>query len=108
MLVGYSYFLYFAICFYMFLDQRLDLCKAHSDDTDVVKGQIVVSLLSRDGHNGAVSNTVCHNAVVDVLGDLSCPNDLPDGWEERRTQSGRLYYVNHHTKSTQWIRPNAR
>ncbi|KYQ56552.1 E3 ubiquitin-protein ligase SMURF2 [Trachymyrmex zeteki] len=88
--------------------QRLDLCKAHSDDTDVVKGQIVVSLMSRDGHNGAVSNTVGHNAVVDVLGDLSCPNDLPDGWEERRTESGRLYYVNHHTKSTQWIRPNAR
>ncbi|XP_076648828.1 SMAD specific E3 ubiquitin protein ligase isoform X1 [Halictus rubicundus] len=88
--------------------QRLDLCKAHSDDTDVVKGQIVVSLLSRDGHNGAVSNTVGHNAVVDVLGDLSCPTDLPEGWEERRTQSGRLYYVNHYLRSTQWIRPNAR
>lgn len=88
--------------------QRLDLCKARSDDTDVVKGQIVVSLMSRDGHNGAVSNTVGHNAVVDMLGDLSCPNDLPDGWEERRTGNGRLYYVNHYTKSTQWIRPNAR
>ncbi|KZC13825.1 E3 ubiquitin-protein ligase SMURF2, partial [Dufourea novaeangliae] len=88
--------------------QRLDLCKAHSDDTDAVKGQIVVSLLSRDGHNGAVSNTVGHNAVVDVLGDLSCPTDLPDGWEERRTQSGRLYYVNHYTRTTQWIRPNTR
>ncbi|KYM92107.1 E3 ubiquitin-protein ligase SMURF2 [Atta colombica] len=67
--------------------QRLDLCKAHSDDTDVVKGQIVVSLMSRDGHNGAVSNTVGHNAVVDVLGDLSCPNDLPDG--HRRSCSMR-------------------
>ncbi|XP_003701779.1 SMAD specific E3 ubiquitin protein ligase isoform X3 [Megachile rotundata] len=88
--------------------QRLDLCKAHSDDTDVVKGEVVVSLLSRDGHNGAVSNTVGHNAVVDVLGDLSCPTDLPDGWEERRTQSGRLYYVNHYTRTTQWIRPNTR
>ncbi|XP_043794600.1 E3 ubiquitin-protein ligase SMURF2 [Apis laboriosa] len=88
--------------------QRLDLCKAHSDDTDVVKGEVVVSLLSRDGHNGAVSNTVGHNAVVDVLGDLSCPTDLPDGWEERRTRSGRLYYVNHYTRTTQWIRPNAR
>ncbi|XP_034939628.1 E3 ubiquitin-protein ligase SMURF1 [Chelonus insularis] len=88
--------------------QRLDLCKAHTDDTDVIKGQIVVSLLSRDGHNGAVSNTVGHNAVVDVLGDLSCPNDLPDGWEERRTQSGRLYYVNHYTRTTQWIRPTSR
>lgn len=89
-------------------DQRLDLSKAYTDDTDVIKGQIVVSLLSRDGHNGAVSNTVGHNAVVDVLGDLSCPTDLPDGWEERRTQSGRLYYVNHYTRTTQWIRPNTR
>ncbi|CAG5101275.1 Similar to Smurf: E3 ubiquitin-protein ligase Smurf1 (Drosophila melanogaster) [Cotesia congregata] len=88
--------------------QRLDLCRANTDDTDVIKGQIVVSLLSRDGHNGAVSNTVGHNAVVDVLGDLSCPNDLPDGWEERRTESGRLYYVNHYTRTTQWIRPNSR
>ncbi|XP_014219379.1 E3 ubiquitin-protein ligase SMURF2 [Copidosoma floridanum] len=88
--------------------QRLDLCKANSEDTDVVKGQIVVSLLSRDGHNGAVSNTVGHNAVVDLLGDLSCPTDLPEGWEERRTQSGRLYYVNHHTRTTQWVRPNSR
>ncbi|XP_015516418.1 E3 ubiquitin-protein ligase SMURF2 [Neodiprion virginianus] len=88
--------------------QRLDLCKAHSEDTDVVKGQIVVSLLSRDGHNGAVSNTVGHNAVVDVLGDLSCPTDLPDGWEERRAQNGRLYYVNHFNRSTQWVRPNSR
>ncbi|KAG7210586.1 hypothetical protein KM043_012104 [Ampulex compressa] len=88
--------------------QRLDLCKAQIDDHDVIKGQIVVSLLSRDGHNGAVSNTVGHNAVVDVLGDLSCPTDLPDGWEERRTQSGRLYYVNHYSRTTQWIRPNSR
>ncbi|XP_015112357.1 E3 ubiquitin-protein ligase SMURF2 [Diachasma alloeum] len=88
--------------------QRLDLCKANTDDTEVIKGQIVVSLLSRDGHNGAVSNTVGHNAVVDVLGDLSCPTDLPDGWEERRTESGRLYYVNHYTRTTQWIRPNTR
>lgn len=103
-----DYFYYFTMCVCILLDQRLDLCKARSDDTDVVKGQIVVSLMSRDGHNGAVSNTVGHNAVVDVLGDLSCPNDLPDGWEERRAESGRLYYVNHYTKSTQWIRPNTR
>ncbi|XP_015608168.1 E3 ubiquitin-protein ligase SMURF2 isoform X2 [Cephus cinctus] len=88
--------------------QRLDLCKDYMETTDVVKGQIVVSMLSRDGHNGAVSNTVGHNAVVDVLGDLSCPTDLPDGWEERRTESGRLYYVNHYTRTTQWIRPNSR
>jgi E3 ubiquitin ligase SMURF1/2 len=84
--------------------QRLDLCKASSDDSEPVKGQIVVSLLSRDGHGGMAGGG--HNAVVDPLGDLSCPEDLPEGWEERRTSAGRLYYVNHHTRTTQWVRPN--
>jgi E3 ubiquitin ligase SMURF1/2 len=86
------------------VDQRLDLCKASPDDPEPVKGQIVVSLLSRDGHGGVAGGG--HNAVVDPLGDLSCPEDLPEGWEERRTPAGRLYYVNHHTRTTQWVRPN--
>uniref|UniRef100_A0A1B6BZA6 E3 ubiquitin-protein ligase n=1 Tax=Clastoptera arizonana TaxID=38151 RepID=A0A1B6BZA6_9HEMI len=88
--------------------QRLDLCKASNDDPDPVKGQIVVSLLSRDGggHGGSGGGTRGHNAVVDPLGGLSCPEDLPEGWEERRTSAGRLFYVNHHTKTTQWVRPN--
>lgn len=30
---------------------------------------------------------------------------MPDGWEERKTTNGRVYYVNHVTKSTQWDRP---
>lgn len=30
---------------------------------------------------------------------------LPDGWEERRTTSGRVYYVNHTLKTTQWEPP---
>lgn len=89
-------------------DQRLDLCKAHSDDCDIIKGQVVISLLSRDGYNEVISNVVGYNAVVDILGDLSCPTDLPDGWEERRTQTGRLYYLNHLTKTTQWVRPHSR
>ncbi|XP_067005940.2 E3 ubiquitin-protein ligase SMURF2 [Anabrus simplex] len=84
--------------------QRLDLCKSSADDPDPVKGQIVVSLLSRDGHGGVAGGG--HNAVVDSLGDLSCPDDLPYGWEERRTVAGRLYYVNHHTRTTQWVRPS--
>lgn len=81
-------------------DQRLDLCKASAEDPDPVKGEIVLSLLSRDGHGGVA------NAVVDSMGGLSCPEDLPEGWEEKRTSAGRLYYVNHHTKTTQWVRPN--
>ena len=79
--------------------QRLELVS----DTNYplpVKGQIVISLLSRDGHgHGSL------NAVVDNLGNLSCPLDLPEGWEERRTNSGRVYYVNHYLRTTQWDRP---
>ena len=30
---------------------------------------------------------------------------LPEGWEDRRTPNGRVYYVNHVTKTTQWSRP---
>uniref|UniRef100_T1JG98 E3 ubiquitin-protein ligase n=1 Tax=Strigamia maritima TaxID=126957 RepID=T1JG98_STRMM len=80
--------------------QRLDLCKTNPDDQETVRGQVVVSLMSRDGHGSG-----SHNVVVDPLGNLSCLDELPEGWEERRTPNGRLYYVNHFTRSTQWDRP---
>jgi E3 ubiquitin ligase SMURF1/2 len=80
--------------------QRLDLVSDNNNPLPV-KGQIVVSLMSRDGY-GAGSL----NAVVDPLGNLSgCPADVPEGWEERRTPTGRVYYVNHYLRTTQWERP---
>jgi len=30
---------------------------------------------------------------------------LPEGWDEARTPEGRVYYKNHHSKTTQWERP---
>merc|ERR1719211_437104 len=54
--------------------QRLDLI-ADANNSLPVKGQIVISLLSRDGHGSG-----SHNAVVDPLGNLlTCPLDLPEG-----------------------------
>lgn len=92
------------------LDQCLELGKASQDDSEPVKGQIIISLLSRDGPCGGTPL-----AIVGPLGDLRGPSDsdntsvngddLPPEWEERRTQNGRLYYVNHMTRSTQWIKP---
>lgn len=86
------------------------MCKASQDDNEPVRGQIIISLLSRDGPCGGTPL-----AVVGPLGDLRGPpdhevtqndyDDLPPGWEERRTSNGRLYYVNHLTRSTQWIKP---
>lgn len=54
-------------------DQRLDLTRAGHDECEPVRGQIVVSLMSRDGRG-----TGSHNAVVDTLGNLSSPDDLPE------------------------------
>uniref|UniRef100_H3D9D2 E3 ubiquitin-protein ligase SMURF2 n=2 Tax=Tetraodon nigroviridis TaxID=99883 RepID=H3D9D2_TETNG len=76
--------------------QRLDLNKLGPNDNDTVRGQIVVSLQSRDriGSGGPVVDC---SRLFD--------NDLPDGWEERRTASGRIQYLNHITRTTQWERP---
>ncbi len=30
---------------------------------------------------------------------------LPNGWEEARTQTGEIYFINHNTKITQWEDP---
>ncbi|XP_058838372.1 transcriptional coactivator yorkie isoform X2 [Topomyia yanbarensis] len=31
--------------------------------------------------------------------------DLPPGWEQARTQDGRIYYINHNTRTTTWEDP---
>uniref|UniRef100_A0A182T025 WW domain-containing protein n=1 Tax=Anopheles maculatus TaxID=74869 RepID=A0A182T025_9DIPT len=96
-----------------YLYQRLELVKRSQDDPDPVKGQIIVSLMSRDSATGGTPL-----AIVSPAGDVRVPDDddaaddtliveqqLPQGWEERSTQNGRTYYVNHYTKTTQWPRP---
>lgn len=79
------------IQFYLFTDQKLDLIKLSPDDPVPIRGQLVLSLLSQDGTADAVPS------------QQQLP--LPDGWEERKTENGRLYYVNHKTKTTQWVKP---
>lgn len=34
------------------------------------------------------------------------PQPLPPGWELRRDTRGRVYYVDHNTRTTTWQRPN--
>lgn len=81
--------------------QRLDLQRNNADDSDNVRGQIVISLISRD-RGGSGSGPVNTDAPALIPQD---PNELPEGWEERRTASGRVHYVNHITRTTQWERP---
>lgn len=51
-------------------DQRLELCKQSPDDPDTIKGQIIVSLMSRDGPSGG--NPL---AIVGPGGDVQGPSE---------------------------------
>lgn len=84
--------------------QRLDLTRdsAGEEGGDLVRGQIVISLLSRDGHGLGSQNVVVDNGPPPPP---VCHSDLPEGWEQRRTGTGRVYYVNHWSRSTQWEKP---
>ena len=58
--------------------QRLDLQRNNSDDNDPVRGQIVISLISRDRGNSG-SGPAVTNANVIPPSVPSDPNDLPEG-----------------------------
>ena len=35
-------------------------------------------------------------------------SDVPEGWEERTSRStGQVYYLNKHTKASQWDKPTS-
>lgn len=86
-----------------FADQCLELCEDGSGETCGVRGQVIVSLLSRDGARGEPASAAGEGsplAVVGPAGDVRTPRDppintnvpqlpLPPHWEERFTSSGR-------------------
>ncbi|KAL5254865.1 hypothetical protein ACHWQZ_G014342 [Mnemiopsis leidyi] len=71
--------------------QRLALGKIRHEDPEI-KGIIVISLSSRELFHPPSPT-------------FSDPNELPEGWEERTNSNGRLYYVNHVTRTSTWERP---
>ena len=60
----------------MFVVQRLELQKNNTDDNENVRGQIVISLISRDRGGSGPS-------VTDAAGILNIrdPNELPEGYD---------------------------
>lgn len=97
---------------FVLLDQRFDLEKIRDEDSDIIKGQLVVSMSARDGHsrsNAEVSReseTSRGNSSSSGRTYVEGVDDLPEGWTECRTSNGRLYYMNHVSRTTQWLRPS--
>lgn len=62
------------------------------------------TIMAGNGPSGSASGT----PPVSTEGS-SQPNPsegpLPSGWEERRDTYGRVYYVDHQSKTTSWTRP---
>ncbi|CAG5050156.1 unnamed protein product [Parnassius apollo] len=101
--------------------QCLELCEDNLGEACGVRGQVIISLLSRDGTRGEPASAAGEGsplAVVGPAGEVRAPRDpplntntshlpLPPHWEERFTSSGRPYYVNHALRRTQWERPTS-
>ncbi len=112
--------------------QRLDLHKFREDDADIIKGQVVIMLSSRGCAAAAAAAAVADGSsprplpgisVSEVSGVASSKqqqqqqssaanrtfvegvDELPEGWTECRSLNGRLYYMNHVNRTTQWDRP---
>jgi len=61
---------------------------------------------SQDAGAGDEGDSASVNA--DAAENLdSSAEPLPPGWEEHSDDQGRVCYVNHTTRTTQWERPNA-
>jgi len=64
---------------------------------------------SQDAGAGDEDDTTSENAGgVENLDMVDNPSEpLPPGWEEHWDDQGRVCYVNHDTRTTQWERPTA-
>ncbi|PVU89203.1 hypothetical protein BB561_005490 [Smittium simulii] len=99
----------------------------NSNSSDPVEGNLIVKLkstalpnnipssLSNSEQPSAVTND---EALTNVASSSSDPSnnpissnsiseDLPSGWEQRMDHLGRIYYVDHNSRTTTWKKPTA-
>nr|XP_020462773.1 E3 ubiquitin-protein ligase NEDD4 isoform X2 [Monopterus albus] len=82
-----------------------------------VKGHLRLKMTYLPKSSGSEEERADHTEDVDPgwelleSQDMSGPRQsqrlppLPPGWEERQDNLGRIYYVNHESRTTQWQRP---
>ena len=54
---------------------------------------------------GAASTTGSSSTISSTATEEDTLGALPDGWEKRVEPNGRVYYVNHKNRTTQWEDP---
>uniref|UniRef100_A0A7N8XLF6 E3 ubiquitin-protein ligase n=1 Tax=Mastacembelus armatus TaxID=205130 RepID=A0A7N8XLF6_9TELE len=76
-----------------------------------VKGHLRLKMTYLPKNSGSEEERTDHTEDMEVSSDMSGPEQsqllppLPPGWEERQDNLGRIYYVNHENRTTQWQRP---
>uniref|UniRef100_A0AAQ5YDI0 E3 ubiquitin-protein ligase n=1 Tax=Amphiprion ocellaris TaxID=80972 RepID=A0AAQ5YDI0_AMPOC len=76
-----------------------------------VKGHLRLKMTFLPKNSGSEEETTDQSEDTDNQ-DMSGPREsqllppLPPGWEERQDNLGRIYFVNHETRTTQWLRPS--
>jgi len=69
-------------------------------------GQELDMIIGRKGRYAALESTRTQTELAgsgrDLLKSAMITSDLPPGWEEAKTEDGKVYYYNTSTKKTQW------
>ena len=94
------------------MDNALSASGSSSTDPhDLVDGANVSSACIEDNQSDmltiAPQLTPADSRHSDLVthGSGALAGSLPHGWEERVDSQGRNFYVNHNTRTTQWVRP---
>ncbi|PVV01573.1 hypothetical protein BB560_004005 [Smittium megazygosporum] len=91
----------------------------NSNSTEPVEGKMYIKLKSEAApptqnaqsiHRFCATNETSPptNSQTNSTASLNNPmsiNDLPSGWEQRMDHLGRIYYVDHNTRTTTWAKP---
>lgn len=92
-----------------FPDQNTSNSNSESPVTELENGwELLESNEISPGSNIRQTSTNSNRASesnTTVASNNNSLNILPEGWEERQDANGRIYYVNHIARETQWERP---
>ncbi|XP_041082693.1 E3 ubiquitin-protein ligase NEDD4-like isoform X4 [Polyodon spathula] len=80
------------------------VCDVQSPPADELSQRRAITVQSHSSRRGsAQAVTVEEHPTHPVL--LPTSSGLPAGWEEKQDSKGRIYYVNHNSRTTTWTRP---